>query len=309
VPLAKVTVREGRLPQQAVEERPLPPLIPPPRSVPVSLRLVVLFGGGLSQFGWLFFGFGMIFVWVFGSFADFTPLTFYKGPWRLAEGVITSGRDLHMKVNSASVYAHSFTFATPDGVRHEGRCRGTGGLQAPGTPVTIQYREWDPSVARLRGAGGGGLPFVPLLFVAIFPAVGLGFIIPALRRGLKANRLLAGGVLDHGALKSVRPTGTRINNRAILELIFEFEVGGRTYTASAQTDEPAPLQDERREPLLYDPVDPTHAVMLDGLPGRPTIDPSGQFEGAGVGRLLGAALLPLLVIGVHGTVACLLLLR
>ena len=33
----------------------------PPRDVPLTVRLQVLFGGFLNQFGWLFFGFGMVF--------------------------------------------------------------------------------------------------------------------------------------------------------------------------------------------------------------------------------------------------------
>jgi hypothetical protein len=36
----------------------------------------VLFGGVLPQMGWLFFGLGMVFMWIFGAMADPGPILF-----------------------------------------------------------------------------------------------------------------------------------------------------------------------------------------------------------------------------------------
>ena len=38
----------------------------PPRDIPFLLMLRIYFGGVFSQFGWIFFGFGLTFVWAFG---------------------------------------------------------------------------------------------------------------------------------------------------------------------------------------------------------------------------------------------------
>jgi hypothetical protein len=60
--------------------------------------------------------------------------------------------------------------------------------------------------------------------------------------------------------------------------------------------------DEALEPLLYDPSRPSHAVMLDALPGRPTIDASGQLVSEGgaftyiMPPLLGACLVVMFVV-------------
>ena len=54
-------------------------LAQPPRHVPWLVRSQVLFGGFASQFGWLFFGFGFIFVWIFGLNADFGGVLFSVG--------------------------------------------------------------------------------------------------------------------------------------------------------------------------------------------------------------------------------------
>jgi hypothetical protein len=46
------------------------PVSRPPRAVPLSTRLVVLFGGVFSGVGWFFFAFGMIFAWIFADKGD-----------------------------------------------------------------------------------------------------------------------------------------------------------------------------------------------------------------------------------------------
>ena len=44
----------------------------PPRRVGYLAWLPVLFGGSMNQFGWCFFAFGMIFVWLFVANCDCT---------------------------------------------------------------------------------------------------------------------------------------------------------------------------------------------------------------------------------------------
>ncbi|MHC4335254.1 MAG: hypothetical protein ACYSUP_15040, partial [Planctomycetota bacterium] len=62
-------------------------LAAPPRPVPLSVRIVILFGGFMNQFGWLFVGFGLIFVWIFTLRADVTSWYYFRG--QLAETTAT----------------------------------------------------------------------------------------------------------------------------------------------------------------------------------------------------------------------------
>jgi hypothetical protein len=277
-------------------------LAPEPRRVPLSLRLAVMFGGPLSQFGWIFFGFGMIFVWAFTPAMDLSFLTVWKGPWLRAQGVVTECRPLNFSINSQTVSVHAYRYTTPDGRERQGVSRLVGQQLRPGTSAPVEYRAWDPSTSRLHESGRGFFPRFVLLFVGLFPAIGLAMLIPGLRTGWRGNRLLGAGALATGKLKSCRPTGTSVNNRSEYELIFEFPGrDGQTYTAKARTLEPERLQDQREEPVLYDALNPSYAVMLDGLPGAPAIDPSGNLQGVSPWRVLGALIVPLLVIGGHGT--------
>lgn len=66
----------------------------PPRPVPLSTYLRVIFGGVLPQMGWLFFGFGMIFVWPFGGNDLAVALVHFSGPLEYTNGEVTCVRVL-----------------------------------------------------------------------------------------------------------------------------------------------------------------------------------------------------------------------
>jgi hypothetical protein len=136
-----------------------------------------------------------------------------------------------------------------------------------------------------------------------FPLLGLGFIAFGLRRGFKANRLLAWGKVGLGVLKSKESTGSRVNGQPVYKLIFEFVAdNGATYAVTSRTHLSATLEDEVEERLLYDPADPANAVMLDNLPGSPDIDARGRIHAANLYQSLLPLLLPALTLAGHGTV-------
>jgi len=280
-------------------------LAPAPRGVPTTLRLQVLFGGVVGQMGWFFLGFGMIFVWVFGTRADILSLYHFRGRLATATGVVLASDSTNVSYNERPVFAHRYSFVTPDGQQRDGVSCSVDRLE-PGSRVTVEYRDTDPSVSRIQGMGRGVLPWWVCLFVCIFPAVGIGFIIPALRQGRKACRLLGNGRLAAGILQAMEPTGSSINDRPVYRMVFGFQAeDGRAYEATANTHEPERLRDQQRELLLYDPYDPSYAVLLDSLPGSPEIDLKGSFRARRPAAALGVLLAPMLTIVGHGLYAVL----
>ena len=69
---------------------PLSFLAPPPRPVPLPLRVQLLLGGFFGQFGWFFFGFGLIFFWAFAMQADLSSWLRFSGSLGSTEGKITA---------------------------------------------------------------------------------------------------------------------------------------------------------------------------------------------------------------------------
>ena len=253
------------------------PLVPPPRPVPFLLRAQVLFGGIFCFIGWVFFTSGMVFAVVFGSFADVTSWYHFRNPPATANGTLVEVTETGASENNNRIYAYRYSFRA-EGADYEGVSYATGRRHEPGEQVVVEYVEGNPAVSRLRGMRRA--EFGPwILFVLIFPLVGFIFILVSLRGGLKANRLLRNGKLAWGELVSKEPTNTRINNRVVYKLTFDFqpEEGGHAQ-AVARSHMPEKLQDEQRERLLYDPFRPEKAVLLDSLPASPAIDLTGNLQ-------------------------------
>ncbi len=140
----------------------------------------------------------------------------------------------------------------------------------------------------------------------ILPLIGAGPVGVGLWRGLKANRLLAMGKPGRGRLVTSTPTMVKVGHRPVCKVTFEFEADdGQTYRASARTVRPQLLQDDAQEWLLYDPIEPSRAVMLDSLAGSPQIDARRELRGSLL-RAVGASLVPGLAVLVHGSYAVLM---
>jgi hypothetical protein len=220
----------------------------PPRDVPLSVRLRVLLGGFLNQFGWFFFGFGLVFVWAFTVNADLTSWYRFRGHLDTAQGKV--------------LYSEKTKFSA-EGMRRK--------------PI-----------------GFAGL--IPVLF----PVFGLLLISGGIKKGIKANRLLALGEQTTGRLKSKEKTNTKVNKKPVYKLTFEFNTSeGMTYEATAKTHDTAKLEDQTQEPLLYDPMRPYYAVMLDDLPGNPRIMENGNIHAGRAANTIKVLVIPLVTIIGH----------
>lgn len=268
---------------------------PPPRPVPFSLSITNVLNA-VSQIGFGLLGFSSIFVWVFVANADYSFITF-RGALGRATGTITRVVDTNAKENRSTVRANHFEYSVA-GERLQGVSYSTGRQVEPGDKVLVEYLEREPQRARISGQRTG--TFSPaVMFVLLFPTIGLILVIVGVRWGNKRARLLREGVFTTGVLKSKTATNTRVNNRRVYELIFEFTArDGRRCEAKARTSLTARLEDEREEPLLYNPDKPEDATMLDDAGGRPQFDESGMLVGRPVAALF-SMVLPALVIAAN----------
>lgn len=257
-------------------------LAPPPRRLPWALSLRVLLGSGWTQFGCLFFCFGMIFVLVFGANADFDDITRFKGSLKRAPGVVTGSEETSMEVNDEDVVGWSYTYAV-DGQSLEGFCYTTGWEHEEGKSVQIEFPPGEPTCSRIVGSRKSESPLTVILFVGVFPLVGLCFIVSGIRQGVKGHGLLVSGQLSWGRLQSKNATNVTVNDQPVYELVFAFAPDGysREFLCRARTHVTERLEDEAEEPLLYAATAPDHSVMLDSLPGGGTIGANGQFLAPG----------------------------
>lgn len=267
-------------------------LAAPPRSVPLSLRIVNVFNG-FAQIGWVILLFGTIFAWPFAGQGDYSFLTF-RGDAQTV-GRVTDRKETGASENERPIFAAHYQYSVA-GSTFEGKSYG---FDAPAADarVTVEYDADDP--ARSRIAGMRRAPFGPWAAVmTIFPLIGLVIVALAARTGMKRNALLRDGVIANGTLVSREETNVTVNRRRVWKLTFDFtDRMGRRQQAVARTTDTDRLEDEATEPLLYDPENPARAYLLDELPARPRVE-HGQIAGAGA-RAAFALLVPAAVIGLN----------
>ncbi len=271
----------------------------PPREISFILKIQILFGGFMNQFGWFFFGFGMIFFWVFVMNADLTSWYKFSSSAEIAKGSVVYCNETGMEENESDVYEIAYKFTGPDGNIYEDRSYSTGRSYNEGKTVTIEYPPGNPSISRIKGLRREA--FGPMvLFVVIFPFLGICFVIGGIRKGIKANLLLEKGLLAHGNLISKKATNTRINEQMVYKFTFEFDAeDGRKYQVETKTHLTEILEDDDEEKLLYYSENPSFAVMLDDLPGSPKIDSRGNFITSS-GSALVVLIMPGLSVAGHG---------
>ncbi|MBN1351206.1 DUF3592 domain-containing protein [candidate division KSB1 bacterium] len=246
------------------------------RSVPLSVSLKALLGGGLQQFGWIFFGIGMIFVWNFIPNVDYSSLAFH-GKIEHVKGTITSIEETAVSVNDSPIILYYYYFKALDGNEYTGYSYSTGLQYPPGEAVDVEYPAGKPEHSRIAGMRWEMFSLWALLFL-LLPIIGFPFLYYGLKRGIKTNHLLRNGILTKGKFISKQATNTTVNDQRVYKLTFEYKADdGKIYQIHHKTHETHKLLDEREESLLFDPLDPNGGMLMDAIPGGPKIDARGAI--------------------------------
>ena len=261
-------------------------LAPPPRPVPLALALRLRLGGALGGVGALFLTLGSVMVAVFAQFVslhDFDDAPVTKGQVLRAER--TSAH-----VNGRPVVAYTFGYRINARSREAVSYADTHPREV-GEVVEVEYLVAKPEVARIRGQRISEFESWVLLFLLPIPLLGAALLAFQIHRGGAVVELLRDGRVAYGRLLHATPTGTTINKRRVHAFTFAFDdEAGVTHQTIAHTHLVEHLRDEVMEPLLYHPVDPGRAFLLDSLPGVCRLDAAGRWAApAGISLALSLA--------------------
>lgn len=273
----------------------------PPRKIDWFTQSTILFGGFFQQFGWIFFGFGMIFFWVFGWNSEARYWLSNIGKWSDTEGLIILSEQTNAAQNDVLIYKYVFQYEV-EGKRYLGKAYQSGDRYFEGSTYPVRYKVSDPSLAFIKGSrramfGGWAM------FVAIFPLVGLLFILSSLRNNAKFLDLLKIGEFTRGKMISKEPTGGEvIINKVrypIFKYTFEFTYKDQQHLATCTTHLGHTVEDENEEIILFDRFNPGYNIVYDVVPNAPRIDREGYMEIAGW-RKAWVLLLPFVSVTGHG---------
>lgn len=257
-------------------------LAPPPRRVPWSVAVRMLFGG-LGVFAWLWLGLGSGIGIAFLRKADLLSWLQFRGELTSASGVViecrptgaSEGGSKHQR--GTPIYGNAYWFEE-GAERFEGISYQTGTCLDPGTAVTVEHPAGRPTLSRIAGMRRS--VFGPAVaFVIVFPLVGLGLVVGAFWQGRRALRLIAHGKLAMGTLLGIEATRVTVNKRPVMLARFAIltDAGARV-EVEVRTTNPEVLEDEPQERILYDPTRPRSAVAWDLLPAGTSVDAAGQIR-------------------------------
>lgn len=237
-----------------------------PRPLSGKLKRRIFFASPFALIGSIFFLFGSIFVVVFGSSTDFQSAFRMSDTDPLVPGILIGTERTGSSVNKQRIYDHHYRYHVGTNV-YEGHAFAQNKGLTPDSPVIVQYAAGNPSVSRIQGMRKAPFGLHVMFFVAIFPTVGLVFLIGAVRQYKKHAHLVRHGVLSTGKVVRKVPTSTRINQKTVYEVFFRFKShDGVEHEACVSSHQHENLGDEAREPLVYDADKPSQAVLLDSLP-------------------------------------------
>ncbi|MHB9105968.1 MAG: DUF3592 domain-containing protein [Armatimonadota bacterium] len=203
-----------------------------PRRIPLPLASQVLFAGGATAFGWLFFGFGLFLAIPLLMRSEAAASLKFLGPLSTAQGTITQVRETGGIVLDQKVYAVDYTFTPPGGGPVKGTSYVRGGYRKTGA-VTVEYRPDRPQTSRIRGLHATDAGWAAL-FVLIFPGVGLIIILVKFIPGLRALRLMRHGLPAVGTLVAVRElkySRSEYGGDLVCRMTFRFTPDGRPHEA------------------------------------------------------------------------------
>ena len=248
-----------------------------PRPLPRALVWKLLFGGGLTPYAWLFTAIGLAIVCATLPAIDLSFATYD----RYADATVTSVEESGRSDNGKLItYRVRYTFRDDAGIEHRDESY-TRSRPELGNWLA-EYPSGRPSHSRLSGMQRGEASPVAL-FAILFAVFGFGLAawrLPEARRNL---RTLRHGVETRGRLVRRSETGIvvetpTLGEKPLVELTFEYEAQGKMYAITVETLHPERLEDDEREPMLYDPWAPERATPLDHLPGSPKVTASGELD-------------------------------
>jgi hypothetical protein len=285
------------IPDASVPGRGFERLGPPPRHVPLALRLRLSLGG-FPQIGFFLLLFSTPFFWLFAANADLSGVL-VRGQLTRTTGTVVRVTDTHASEGKVAVQRVEYVFRVAGSGERRGTSYVTGAAPRTGESVVVEYPAGRPRLSRIEGMRRS--MFGPGALVAlVFPLVGLVLAGFGVRHGMRRVRLLEHGSFALATLKSTAETNVRVNKRPVIAMCFEFtDLSGQRHEVVERTTDTAKLSDDRREAMLYDPERPSRAVVADSLPESVRVDEAGQLEAAGAGAAAAALVLPLLVLAAN----------
>ena len=256
-----------------------------PRTVPVSTKLYLYFGGIRNQVGWIIFAIGIFL------------FTFYEVPLLIkshmafsrevenTKGVVIKYYDTGKALRSSGkidvpIFGVNFSFEDKSGKKTFATSYTTDKVFHAGDVVDVEFSQSNPDYVRIKGLSytisTSGLLVLPFLFVVWI--LGVGCISANFIKRKNIAWLIQFGETAEARLISKKATAFNAGEgKPFYNLIFEFkDSNGILHTIKTKTHLVDTLERDNKNFALYNPANPKRSVLINLLPSSLTINSSGE---------------------------------
>lgn len=206
----------------------------PPRDLSFAGKFYLLFGRTMSQVGFGVTSFGMIFFFLFVLDSEFFDFYKFSGNLNKTEGVITdisvTSASEGSKNHQKNIYELSFEFQDNNGNKQTNSSYAVSFNYKKGDKVPVVYNIDKPKYSKIEGLRSGKFDSA-VIFISVFPLIGIILIIAGFISGLKYIKMFTIGQTVTGKLSDVIPTNTYVNKERIYKHVFLFTVNEKEFKA------------------------------------------------------------------------------
>ncbi|MCF6366332.1 MAG: DUF3592 domain-containing protein [Bacteroidales bacterium] len=235
-------------------------------TIPVFIKIAVMFSDIMATIGLVFTLFGGIFLFVMLVSVQFNTISVSDNSPSV-NGEITDIIPTNTYINNNQVFEYHYKFKNKEGIQYSGISFASHRYDRPGDNVAVRYNEINPEESVIAGMETEQFPKWVLLFLLIFPVAGITMLYFGIKKGIRNVNILKFGKVAFGTYSRKEATNVSINKQAVYKFYFDFiATDGNLYTATGNTHKTYLLEDEGKEPVIYNSGNPEEAVLVDTLP-------------------------------------------
>jgi len=235
-------------------------------NISLLMKISVSLSNVLALIGLVFTVIGLILTFSILSFIDLS-INPIPNDSPIIEGELISTNPTNTTINERIVYEYNYIFNSPNGKTYSGVSYLNQEQSFTNNKVQVKYNSSKPENSCIVGMDTSSFPIWMLLFVIIFPIIGILLLYFGVKKGMKNIRILQFGKIALGTYNRRETTNASVNNRPVYKFYFDFIAHDNiSYTATGETYQTHKVEDERLEPIIYNSVNPKEAVIIDTLP-------------------------------------------
>jgi hypothetical protein len=236
--------------------------------VPIRIRILLLFGRTSFIIGFLFTLIGIAFIVYFSLQLNWNILFAAKKDLVSTSGTITSLEKTQYNVNEIPLFEYRYRYYDDSRIPYSGFFLEYADSYESGQQITIEYLRDSPEISRFAGKDRQNYDQIMFLAGVGSILVGFLFLYPAYRRTRRERKIIMMGRPVEGKLVYAEPTNLRVNEQPVYKLTYEYNTSrDAVQKFSVRSHLIRNISDEHHEILIYDPGNPSSAVVVDTLPG------------------------------------------